>query len=358
VPQEYHALFDAALFLCRRGEDAVSVAVEKYERFGKTREEMEALLGGCAAFFGAVREELPPLLDRYQELLPYTDVCTSGGSSEKLRSVAICLTQLVPWDNWGAAEGAQLDALVLRLLNLVLSGQWGEELEGLSEREFMDRIYTSETLSADQKLVLIRFCADRRYAVKALYAFLSEVAQIMRRHFPLVRAEYDAFCQALATQEELRRTLLQMLPLQGDTQAQPLRVFVTVAGFNAGSVVVDEGINDFYMGMHLMLLQQLRSIHAMHYVQDLKALADDTRIRIVRMVAKEPLYLQEIAQRLGLTPATVSHHLNILLVERFITAKAQSESNRRLRYTACAEQLRKTASRLLRIAEEATADEA
>lgn len=43
-----------------------------------------------------------------------------------------------------------------------------------------------------------------------------------------------------------------------------------------------------------------------------KALADINRLRIVLLLAVGPLSGQEIAQKLGLSPATVTHHMNQL----------------------------------------------
>ena len=43
-----------------------------------------------------------------------------------------------------------------------------------------------------------------------------------------------------------------------------------------------------------------------------KALCDETRLKILRLVAHEELYATEIAERLGLSKATVSHHMVLL----------------------------------------------
>jgi DNA-binding transcriptional ArsR family regulator len=43
-----------------------------------------------------------------------------------------------------------------------------------------------------------------------------------------------------------------------------------------------------------------------------KTMGDPTRIRIVFLLAKGPLHGQAIAGKLGLTPPTITHHLNKL----------------------------------------------
>ncbi|MFE8703588.1 metalloregulator ArsR/SmtB family transcription factor [Cytobacillus sp. FJAT-54145] len=53
-----------------------------------------------------------------------------------------------------------------------------------------------------------------------------------------------------------------------------------------------------------MQLNRLVSFH--------KTLGDPTRIRIIALLAKGPLHGQAIAGKLGLTPPTITHHLNKL----------------------------------------------
>ena len=40
-----------------------------------------------------------------------------------------------------------------------------------------------------------------------------------------------------------------------------------------------------------------------------KTLADPTRIRILTLLAKEPYHGQALAERLGITPPTITHHM-------------------------------------------------
>lgn len=51
----------------------------------------------------------------------------------------------------------------------------------------------------------------------------------------------------------------------------------------------------------------------------LKVLADKTRLEILKSLKEGPSYNLEIAQKLGLTPATVSHHMTALLMRKFVS---------------------------------------
>lgn len=58
-----------------------------------------------------------------------------------------------------------------------------------------------------------------------------------------------------------------------------------------------------------------------------KALADENRLRIVGLLAQRPLSTEQLAAIVGLTPATVSHHLARLSQAGLVRAHAESYYN-------------------------------
>lgn len=59
-------------------------------------------------------------------------------------------------------------------------------------------------------------------------------------------------------------------------------------------------------------------------VRIFEALADASRIRIVRLLAERPHYGQELAAALGVSAATVTHHVNLLLRAGVVSIERQS----------------------------------
>ena len=55
----------------------------------------------------------------------------------------------------------------------------------------------------------------------------------------------------------------------------------------------------------------------------LKALSDTRRLSILQELRNQPLYGQDIGDRLKLSPATVSYHMSNLLYENFVVAEKQ-----------------------------------
>jgi DNA-binding transcriptional ArsR family regulator len=54
-----------------------------------------------------------------------------------------------------------------------------------------------------------------------------------------------------------------------------------------------------------------------------KAMADESRLRIVGLLGERELSVQELARALGLKEPTVSHHLAILKAQGLVTARAE-----------------------------------
>lgn len=56
----------------------------------------------------------------------------------------------------------------------------------------------------------------------------------------------------------------------------------------------------------------------------LKAISDQRRLDILKLIKAEPLCGQDLSERIGLSPATISHHMNSLVSAGFINVGKQS----------------------------------
>jgi len=68
---------------------------------------------------------------------------------------------------------------------------------------------------------------------------------------------------------------------------------------------------------------QARTDPTRQLATSLRALADETRLRIVALLARRPHYGEELAEFLGLKPATISHHVKLLRNAGFIDARRE-----------------------------------
>jgi DNA-binding transcriptional ArsR family regulator len=63
-------------------------------------------------------------------------------------------------------------------------------------------------------------------------------------------------------------------------------------------------------------------------VRGLKALADPTRLRIIRYLSEEPLTPAELSRRLRLRPPTVIHHLQVLRLAGLVLLDLETHGER------------------------------
>lgn len=63
------------------------------------------------------------------------------------------------------------------------------------------------------------------------------------------------------------------------------------------------------------------------FVVFFKALADENRIKIVSLLAHQPYSVEELAANLGITSATVSHHLQRLVQANLVEGRVQQYYN-------------------------------
>jgi len=59
------------------------------------------------------------------------------------------------------------------------------------------------------------------------------------------------------------------------------------------------------------------------FIEALRILGDETRIRILKLLEENPIYLCQLAGVLGLSPSTVSIHLSKLKQFRFVESKKE-----------------------------------
>ena len=109
------------------------------------------------------------------------------------------------------------------------------------------------------------------------------------------------------------------------------------------------------MGLEVLtsiLKQRGRQEDDRELLAGLKAISDPTRLKILRILAKRPSYLQELSRELSLTPATVSHHLGVLLEEELVTLQL-AVGKKRVHYRVEPEKLVRLGEEISRLGQSA-----
>jgi DNA-binding transcriptional ArsR family regulator len=83
------------------------------------------------------------------------------------------------------------------------------------------------------------------------------------------------------------------------------------------TVIMDESIRpNMIFGILFEELTELlnkEKYEAELFIEQMKALGEENRFNIMKLLSQKPHYLKEIACTVGLTPATVSHHMEQLI---------------------------------------------
>jgi len=112
-------------------------------------------------------------------------------------------------------------------------------------------------------------------------------------------------------------------------------VYINIFFFNQLSMRAYDDQNAMFAGIHIFKLCELsdeNKYNDAQMVASLKSLADTTRYKIICMLSEKSMYMQEIADKLGLTAANVSHHINMLLQYNIISIILDSEKNKIIYY--------------------------
>lgn len=102
--------------------------------------------------------------------------------------------------------------------------------------------------------------------------------------------------------------------LSGDADVYPSLAFPISQLIFSGS---------YYYGLLSALLLNQEGADQELLLRRLKAMSDGSRLEILRSIRQKPKYNLEIAEQLGLTAATMSHHMGVLLTCGFVGVNKQ-----------------------------------
>ncbi len=136
--------------------------------------------------------------------------------------------------------------------------------------------------------------------------------------------------------DEYLRLLLPILPI--DYSKRPDVTITLAISYHLEQSSSINMLDDVYFYGY----RYFESIENKHVVlagtQLFKTLADETRLNIVRLLVERPWYGHEIAQKLGISNSTVSHHVTMLVLQGL--ARTYREDNR-VYFTIDPEEFRK-----------------
>ena len=308
-----------------------------------TRRQKEEFLAPYRSYRGAMRAGFMPILEQYPLLGGYVD--SSPRDQESLRgydppilTFLIQMQTVLEAEELPAEEAleAQMNDAFQRILGSELqksAGAGDPVIHGLPD--VMAALEGWDGTDAD-KFKLLRLYSERREVTEQLFGMREAVAEIGRECLKLVGDRFDAGMEKIGKPEEVE-TLLEEVGL-GYKEDCIGRITPTVMTYDRimlqlKEIPEDSGKFDMNLqvGIETFYLHQSRKEE---YYNDerllarLKALGDPTRLKILHQLVERPCYLQEMAKELELTPATVLHHLGILMTQSLIGIQVTNDRKR------------------------------
>lgn len=309
---------------------SLSELFNHHDSFGKTRKELEELFDIYLNYEQCVLEEVRPLLDKNSHLKGYFETIEIG--ADKVEGIALMIQSMCTNTMLPDIKGEELKTFIKQLILNGLEGYFDEEetIDSLGE---LINIFSRPQLDIPDryKWLFINLYNEPEIIYSGIRSLVIEAVKIVKKYFPIIEKEYYTQLDEMKHIQYYRKLLDGQSSISYKAQLA-VTVEMSILGSNSLAVMNHEQV---HVGMYFYKLSNWKEAHTFidtQMVKLLKALADASRIKIMKLISQKPMYLQEIANEMGLTPATVSHHLDILLNNRLIRVVLTNEKGRKVFY--------------------------
>lgn len=317
-----------------KSEDKV---IENFSKFGITEEEMERMFQKYRAYKEAVLNEILPIYNEYPALewlfkpVEY--------SVDMDRTIAISLISY-----WGDKQTEDLnDDFINNLTTKYISRTISDIINDFDEKDIniesiTDLLDTLESIKINDdilKMHLIRLYHTRYETIRSLWDMVHRCVPVLKKHFHIIKDEVESVLEVLSEEGNIEKIPGLSLGVKFKTKSLSCELYPSIYGFNSFKLEFQGEENYSYLGIYFLKLLELKEENKFNedeLLSDLKVLGDPTRLKIIRVLLEKEMYLKELSERLNLTPATVSHHINTLLKSDLIFITVGDEDNRRVYY--------------------------
>lgn len=308
-----------------------------------SRRQKEEFLAPYRRYRETMRAGSQPILEQYPLLAGYVD--PSPRDQESLRSCEPPIQAfLIQMQSVLEAEEFPPEGELEEQLNDAFQRILGSDLQKSPDAgdpvihglpDVMAALEGWDGTDAD-KFKLLRLYSERREVMEQLWNMREAASEIGRECLKLVGDRFDAAMEKIRNQKEIE-ALLDAVGLQWREDCIG-RITPTVMPYDRIMLQLKETPQDsgkfdmnLQVGIETFYLNQARKEDLYNDDQllaRLKALGDPTRLKILHQLVERPCYLQEMARELELTPATVLHHLGILMEQSLIGIQMTKEKKR------------------------------
>ncbi len=314
-------------------------------------EATERYIGGFCERHGLDRERLEPLFAEIwavqRQVLPAVDTADAavGKYFRSLHGAAgECLASLLLTPPVGQEVQEYIQGLLahtprqrLRWLGQVVLGHIqarifpADELDAIGSVEQLLRAVFAESIPGDDKLLLAEICVNTDVVLRDLAGIMGRAIAAFRQAEGLLEPrlrESLAHLEALLDLPGLTLGDLTEGRLNGQASPDSVLYFYPTAmcSYSRRYNISDAYEETLHFGINVPALKQLveTADTAVNAPEILRLLGDATKQDILHRLRAGRMYGQELAAALGLSTATISYHMNLLIQQRMVSAEREN----------------------------------
>lgn len=367
-------IYEVAVCISERMADRVEKTIEKADRYGLNKEDAHEFFKKYQEYKTALESEIIPIYEKDELMKSFFKTTEYEGILLNDVSVSFIFSM----EGYLYQNGVELaeDIMGPIYANKTIKIQVAEFMMSLVESLEMDQdILSIETTANDdysvneliKSLYQINVPDDFRMKLIWIYSnyeqILNHLVELFRvcvpiciKHYQIIQDDFTRSTGILKGEKDILRTI----EMETSVKLDVMDEYIIVTAIMPYNRMMMTFINDkylIYIGMYMLCLRKIGrdSVHEAEEMTDdafaatLKALAEPNRMKIMRLLTSEQMYMQELAEKLGLTTATVSHHITTLVEVDLITVVVETKDKKKIYYQVCEETLKKVAGMILRI---------
>lgn len=337
---------EAIGFLIEAATNRIDSIIEKHNNFGKKKEEMEVYFKPYRDYKNKLLNEVMPVYDKYKKMKMIFEM------EERLEkedlNLGITLIQGIEQKYKRPLSKENMDELIGDHI-LDITRSLDEDLEPkihVTSLTQLVQLLENADLSDGEKMLTISLYQNRYEIIEEMQDFTEEVAPIFQGNFHIIEDEYRKTLEYLKKVGNFENLIEKIIPMK---LIKNIVGSIVLTVFPFGGLYMKYHKEDLWVtvGIYVFLLgnwKKERGFQGAELVSSLKALGDETRLKIINKVAERPMYIQQLAEELDLTPATISHHINLLLRSQLINLIVEADKAKKIYYEVNRDKLRELGS--------------
>ena len=330
--------------------------IENHSIFGKEKDDLVNLFKPYLSYKNKLKDEVIPIYGKYSKL---KNIFLMEKKLEKEDlDLGITLIQYIEQKYKRPLSKENIDELIEEFI-LDKTRKLEEDKDIKSKvKSLSELIELLETIDiADgEKMLLISIYKNRYEIIEEMQSFTEEVTPIFKKYFYLIEEQYNNSLEDFKKIKDFKAMIEEIVPMKLIMDIEGNIIFTI---FPFGGLYMRYFGDSLWIsiGIYILILKKWKEekgFQGAELVSSLKALGDATRLSIITKIAIRPMYIQELAEELDLTPATISHHINTLLKSGLINIIVEKDTAKKIYYEVNKNKLKDLGSTIASLGDENT----